>query len=110
MKYFPKHMVKVDEYAVPQVSSISGYYIRGTFNDWSVRDDFNMKLDKNYLVYTLDFNNDFAFKIYNEKNDRWMGTECMSPDVTVPYTSSEGHANIELKAGKYIVKLDIEIC
>jgi spore coat protein CotH len=108
MKYFPKHMEKVEEYAVPQVSSKSGYYIRGTFNDWSVRDDYNMKLDKNYLVYTLDFNNDFAFKIYNEKNDRWMGTECMSPDVTVPYTSSEGHANIELKAGKYIVKLDIE--
>lgn len=105
MKYFPEHMAKVDEYAVPQVSSKSGYYIRGTFNDWSVQDDYNMTPGDTYVTYTIKCNNDFAFKVYNEKNDKWMGTEYISPDVTLSYTSGD-HDNIELKAGTYLVKLD----
>ncbi len=105
MTCFRSFMEKVDEYAVPQISISSGYYIRGDFNDWTNHEKHLMTVEDGYLTYTLSFSHDIAFKIYHDDTQRWMGTEYMSPDTTVPYTSS-GSNNIQLKAGTYLVIFD----
>lgn len=100
MTYFRSYMEKVDEYSVPQVSVSSSYYIRGDFNDWSNHEEYLMTVEDGYLTYTLSFNHDFAFKIYHDKTQRWLGTECLVGNT------AGGNNNIALKAGTYRVIYD----
>ncbi len=100
MTCFRSFMEKVDEYAVPQVSVSHSYYIRGDFNGWTNHEEYLMTVEDGYLTYTLSFNHDFAFKIYHDKTQRWLGTECLVGNT------SGGNNNIELKAGTYRVIYD----
>lgn len=83
----------------------TGYFIRGDFNDWSNRDEYAMTMEDGILTYTLRFNHSFAFKVYHDTEQNWLGVESLAEDTTVPYTTND-HGNIQLTAGTYVVRYD----
>lgn len=105
MASFNSYMENVDEY-ISYVRPVPvNFYIRGTFNDWSVQDDYAMDVQDGRITYTLSFSHDFEFKVYSRLQDAWYGSEKVSEDTTVPYTSS-GRTNVKLEPGSYLVTFD----
>lgn len=88
-------------------ASGSKCYIRGDFNSWSIDSNCLMKQQADVLVFTLNFNYDIKFKVYNDADGTWMGSECISPDTTVTWDTDD-HTNIGLPAGTYHVSYNPE--
>ena len=100
----PSFLNKVDQYATatPHYKETK-YYIRGSFNGWSIQEEYCMTVTDGLLTYRLSFEVPFQFKIFRQDNSIWMGTEVLSPDTTVPY---ENVSNIALQPGTYDVTYD----
>ncbi|MBQ9762602.1 MAG: CotH kinase family protein [Oscillospiraceae bacterium] len=107
MSYFRAYMAKVDEYINYQRPQPSNFYIRGDFNGWSNHEEYGMTNEGGLMTYTLSFNHDFAFKVYNNVEQDWLGVECLPEDTTVEYTTND-HGNIKLKPGTYRVTYNPE--
>lgn len=85
------------------------YYIRGEFNGWSDRPEYGMKMKDGKASITLTItNNNSRFKVYNQPQQLWYGTNDISPDTTAEYSSAGNHDNILLKPGKYLIVFDTE--
>ena len=84
------------------------YYIRGDFNNWSDRAEYGMTVKDGVASITLTFTQNAKFKVYNQAQNLWWGTNDMSPDTTVEYTTVGNHDNIYIKPGKYLIKFDLE--
>lgn len=82
-------------------------YIRGDFNSWSIEEGYAMTREGDWMVYILDVWGTAKLKVYNDRNQTWMGTECLSPDTWVPY-ESDGHYNIILTTGTYRIQYSPE--
>ena len=82
-------------------------YIRGDFNRWSISSQYAMKDEGGLLTCTLQLRNSGAFKIYDNQDGTWMGAECISSDTLVPW-ESDGHTNIVLSSGSWLVAYDPE--
>lgn len=107
MGYFNTFMAKVDEYINYVRPQPSNFYIRGDFNDWSNREEYGMKNEDGLMTFTLSFSHNFAFKVYNNLEQEWLGVECLPEDNTVEFTTND-HGNIKLKPGTYKVTYDPE--
>ena len=107
MGYFNAFMAKVDEYINYVRPQPSNFYIRGDFNDWSNREEYGMKNEDGLMTFTLSFSHNFAFKVYNNLEQEWLGVECLPEDNTVEFTTND-HGNIKLKPGTYKVTYDPE--
>ena len=107
MSCFNVHMAKLDEYINYERPQPTNYYIRGDFNGWSNHEDYGMKNENGLMTYTLRFSHDFAFKVYNNAEQEWLGVECLPEDTTVEYTTND-HGNIKLKPGTYKVTYNPE--
>jgi spore coat protein CotH len=106
MTYYQGCMAKLDEYLnyVPPVKTI--YYIRGDFNGWSDQPNYGMTMEDGIASITLTFNRNAKFKVYHQAQGLWYGTNDMSPDTTVEYTTTGNHDNIYLKPGTYKITFD----
>ncbi len=81
-------------------------FIRADFTNWEMDNTYHMTENEDGIsTITLTRGEEFRFKIYNDVNGGWYGTECMSPDCGAPY-ESDGHTNIVLGAGTYLVSYD----
>ena len=107
MATYRSYLSKVEEYAVIDLPVISNYYVRGDFNDWSVREGYEMVEEDGQWVYYANFNHNFSIKVYDKLNDEWYGTDFFDENTTVEYTTNE-HDNIELRPGKYRIAFDPE--
>ena len=105
MATYNKYIGKADDYADYERPEPVNFYVRGTFCDWNIRDDYAMEMVDGKAVYRFNFSHDFKFKVYSQSQDAWWGSEAVSPDTTVPYTSA-GRTNIVLQPGKYLVVFD----
>jgi hypothetical protein len=105
MQTFRNAMKNVDQILDYVRPVPTGYFIRGDFNDWSNRDEYAMTMEDGILTYTLRFNHSFAFKVYHDTEQNWLGVESLAEDTTVPYTTND-HGNIQLTAGTYVVRYD----
>ena len=81
------------------------YYIRGDFNGWAVESTYAMQTQGQEQTFLLSFGHDIKFKVYNDQDGTWMGAECVTDATTAPY-DTDGHTNIILKAGTYLVRYD----
>lgn len=107
LKNFWTYVNNVDDYTdyVRPVSAT--YYIRGDFNDWSNRDEYGMELVDGKMVYTLTRNRQFSFKVYDNINQEWYGSEFLPEDTDLVYETNR-HANIILNPGTYEIVFDPE--
>ena len=106
-KNFWTFIHKVDEY-VDYVRPVTPtYFIRGDFNDWSNHDEYGMEAVDGKLVYTLTRNRKFSFKVYDNINQEWYGTEYLPEDTDLIYETND-HANIILNPGTYEIVFDPE--
>lgn len=83
------------------------FYIRGDFNDWSNHEEYGMEAKDGKMVYTLTRNRKFSFKVYDNVNQEWYGSEFLPEDTDLVYDTN-GHANIILDAGTYEIVFDPE--
>lgn len=106
MAYYQSCMSNLDEYLnyVQPVKTV--YYIRGDFNDWSDREEYGMTVENGVASITLTFTRNAKFKVYNQAQALWFGTNDISPDTTVEYTTIGNHDNIYLKPGTYRITFD----
>ena len=104
---YQSYAARLSEYLSYERPVPARYYIRGDFNDWSNRDNYAMKSEGDRMVFTLSFNRDFSFKVYDDVTQEWYGTEFLPEDTELEYDTN-GHANIILKPGTYKVSFDPE--
>ena len=102
---YKKYAAKVDDYT----STVQPYYIRGTITGWNVSNDYKMTYNKadNTYTYNLRFNNREEFKVNNgvdgDAGD-WYGYDDVTSIAShIDMSYSEGHGNIILPAGSYLV-------
>ena len=107
MNAFRSHMSKVNEYTDYVRPVAPTFFIRGDFNDWSNRDEYGMEAKDGMMVYTLSFNRKFSFKVYDNINQEWYGTEFFPEDLELEYETN-GHDNVILNPGTYEVRFDPE--
>lgn len=81
-------------------------YIRGSFNDWAMDENYRMQGNGSMLTFELRFRNSIEFKIYDDDTGAWYGTEIITSQTTVPYSSSREHGNVVLPAGSYRLYYD----
>lgn len=107
LKNFWTYVNNVDDYT-DYVRPISAtYYIRGDFNDWSNQDEYGMEAVDGKMVYTLTRNRQFSFKVYDNINQEWYGSEFLPEDTDLVYETNR-HANIILDPGTYEIVFDPE--
>lgn len=107
MATYTKCIGKVDEYLDYERPEPTNFYVRGTFCDWNIRDDYAMEMVDGKAVFRFSFSHDFKFKVYSQSQDKWWGSESVSEDTTVSYQSS-GRTNVWLQRGSYLVTFDPE--
>ena len=101
MAYYQSCMANLDSYLDYVRPEKTIYYIRGEFNNWQDRPEYGMKMENGMAVITLTFTKNAKFKVYNQAQGLWYGTNDMSEDTTVDFTTTGNHDNIYLKPGKY---------
>ena len=99
--------INVDEYMNYKPPQPANFYVRGTFCDWNIRDNYAMEMVDGKAVFYFNFSHDIKFKVYSQSRDMWWGSEAISEDTTVPYTTA-GRTNVCLQKGKYKVVFDPE--
>lgn len=107
MNAFRGYMTKVDEYVGYVRPVPATFFIRGDFNDWSNRDEYGMEAVDGMQVYTLTFNREFSFKVYDNVNQEWYGTDFFPEDIDLDFRTND-HANVILTPGTYEVVFDPE--
>ena len=107
MKTYQSCVSRLDDYLSYQRPVPDRYFIRGDFNDWSNRDEYAMTEADGLMVFTLRFNHDFSFKVYDDMTREWYGSELLPEDTTLEYNTNE-HTNIILRPGTYQVTFDPE--
>lgn len=107
MKSFRGYMSRLDQYLDYARPVPANYFIRGSFNDWSIRDEYAMTNENGLQTFTLRFGHGFEFKVYDKLQDEWYGSDDVSEDTTVAFGSA-GRTNIVLGAGTYYVTYDPE--
>ena len=105
--YISAKMSNFRSFMGQSVPSGAGCYIRGDFNGWAIESTYAMQPQDQEQTFLLSFDYDVRFKVYNDQDGSWMGAECISPDTTAPY-EADGHTNIVLKPGTYLVRYDPE--
>ena len=100
-----EYMADVDEYATVSIALKKYYYIRGTFTDWEINDKYNMSCTSGKAKYMLELDSDASFKVYNNDSDQWYGSEVISENNVIEF-STDDMANIYLPAGKYVITYD----
>jgi hypothetical protein len=100
-------LLKTEEYANYIRPVKPTFFIRGDFNRWSNEDAYGMTLVEGKQVYTLSFNREFSFKVYDNVNQEWYGTEFFPEDLELDYNTND-HANVILGPGTYEVVFDPE--
>ena len=105
MATYRRFAAKVDENAEVNVPKFSNFYIRGDFNDWSNREEYAMTMENGLWVYRISKNHDMKLKVYNNLDGSWYGTDFFDENTTVEFTTNH-HANIQLKAGSYLITFD----
>ena len=108
MQSYQGYAAKLSDYLNYERPVPARYFIRGDFNDWSNRDNYAMQAEGEMMVFTLSFNRDFSFKVYDDVTQEWYGSEFLPEDTQLEYDTN-GHANIILKPGTYKVTFDPEL-
>lgn len=107
MNSYRRYISKVDTY-IDYVRPVAPtFFIRGDFNDWSNRDEYGMTADDGKMVYILTMNRQFSFKVYDNVNQEWYGSEFLPEDTDLVYDTNR-HANIILNPGTYEIIFDQE--
>ena len=83
------------------------FFIRGDFNGWSNEDRYGMEAVDGKQVYTLTMNREFSFKVYDNINRQWYGTDFFPEDIDLDYRTND-HYNVILDPGTYEVVFDPE--
>jgi hypothetical protein len=80
-------------------------YILGDFNSWSVSGDYAMTKNGTVLTFNLQVWNSTKFKVYDNQDGTWMGSECITEETTVSY-ETDRRTNIILSSGNYTITYD----
>lgn len=99
----------VDKHASVKPSLSADFYIRAEFNNWEIRNGYEMVLDEETGLYCFDVsgNRKLRLKVFSKKQNEWFGTESIAEDILLPYESDD-HRNIILPAGSYTIQFNPE--
>lgn len=97
-----RYLIQEEHNADPIV--ISPYCIRADFTNWEIHSDHIMQPEDGIYVYYLEADSLVRLKVYDNFNDRWYGTECLSEHSY--FFDTDDHTNIILLKGSYIIRFD----
>ena len=88
-------------------------YIMGDMNGWQPNDYYLMKSEGDGIfTFTLTeahVSSNYGkikFKLFDDNSKMWFGGEIIDPDCTVSYDDNNGHRNIYLEPGTYLLTFD----
>ena len=100
------YLDQVDTYASKEpFKPESAWYIRSSLTDWQCDEAYRMTEDGGKPTFMLTLRNQTPFKVYNQQQDDWFGSECVGDENTVPF-ETDSHTNIILPAGTYHISMD----
>lgn len=104
-KTLRKYLADVEKYVnfVPQAAS--AWYIRSDMTNWQTDLDYAMTEENGIMTILITVQKQIRLKVYHKTTDRWYGSECVSTNCTVPYTTDD-HTNIVLNKGSYRITFD----
>ena len=105
MTSYQGYMAKVDQYTSYVRPVPATFYIRGDFNDWSNRDEYGMTAEDGMQTFTLSMNREFSFKVYDNINQEWYGTDFFPEETDLDFRTND-HSNVILRPGTYEVRFD----
>lgn len=107
MIHFQRYMNNVEQYTDYTRPVAPTFFIRGDFNNWSNQDPYAMEPLEGKMVYILTTNRKCSFKVFDNINQEWYGSEYLPEDTDLIYETNR-HANIILSPGTYEVVFDPE--
>lgn len=108
---FEEYIEAKMRYFYEYISGHEVYSIRGTFNDWALREEYVMAYDAdtNTYSYTLTLQTPQWMKIADSDGQNWYGYENIAGTVDASYiTYDEGHYDIVLEPGTYRIAFHAE--
>lgn len=101
-----KYMGKLDEYAAGKPSISVDLYLRADFTDWNVKAGWELEpAGEGRWQIRLNLDKEARFKIFSQGGNAWYGSEVLSEQTTVKW-ETDGHTNIVLPKGSYLVVFD----
>ncbi len=88
-------------------------YVMGDMNGWQPNGHYAMKSEgEGIFTFTLTeahVSSNYGkikFKLFDDNSKMWFGGEIIDPDCTVSYDDNNGHRNIYLEPGTYLLTFD----
>ena len=81
-------------------------YLRADFTDWNVKAGWELEpAGEGRWQIRLNLDKEARFKIFSQGGNAWYGSEVLSEQTTVKW-ETDGHTNIVLPKGRYLVVFD----
>lgn len=102
-------LADLDSYLQAEPTVPAEYFIRGSFNGWSVQPGYEMERPQadGMYTFTVSCTDQLALKVFSVKRGAWYGAERLSEDSPI-LCGTDPDTNIILPAGSYQIAFDPE--
>ena len=105
-KALEKGLQNVDKYDTHDPAVPVDLYLRADFTDWAVQPGWALEpVGDGRWQIRLDLDKEARFKIFSQTENKWYGSEVLSEQTAVQW-DTDGHTNIVLEKGSYLVIFD----
>ena len=105
-KALEKGLQNVDKYDTHDPAVPVDLYLRADFTDWAVQPGWALEpVGDGRWQIRLDLDKEARFKIFSQAENKWYGSEVLSEQTAVQW-DTDGHTNIVLEKGSYLVIFD----
>ena len=105
-KALEKGLQNVDKYDTHDPAVPVDLYLRADFTDWAVQPGWALEpVGDGRWQIRLDLDKEARFKIFSQTENKWYGSEVLSEQTAVQW-ETDGHTNIVLEKGSYLVIFD----
>ena len=105
-KALEKGLQNVDKYDTLDPAVPVDLYLRADFTDWAVQPGWALEpVGDGRWQIRLDLDKEARFKIFSQTENKWYGSEVLSEQTAVQW-ETDGHTNIVLEKGSYLVIFD----
>lgn len=99
------YLGNLDHYLEAKPNVSAAWYIRSDVTKWQNDPDYAMTEENGVVSIHITVSSSIWLKVYHDVSGRWYGSECISEDCAVPFTTDD-HTNIILEKGSYVIIFD----
>ncbi len=101
-----RYLAEADKYADYKQNIPAAWYLRSDVTNWQNDSDYAMTEANGLVTIQITVHKQIRLKVYHDQTGRWFGSECVTEDCAVPFTT-DGHTNIVLEKGCYRIAFDL---